>query len=159
MKIALKYGLPITAIVILWVLGTRYLFPIGANSRVNLIAPVIFNLAAIVAIYLGISARNRETGGKLKFKDGVNTGVGISAVYGASASLFFLILFLIVGPELMTSEPLTQTRPLWQTALLAYAGLFFGALFFGLIYSALISFILVRLKPVSPSLRSQNRKA
>ena len=140
MHIALKYGLLTTSVLIVWVSLTRFIFPIDAGSSLNLLAPVLFNLAAILFIFLGIRQRTRESGGTLSFKDGLKTGVGISAVYGATASLFFLFLMLMVGPEFMSNESLAADRPFWQAALLAYSGLFFGALFLGLVYSAVISF-------------------
>ncbi len=104
--------------------------------------PILFNLATIVAIYLGIKARaaNQE----LSFKQGIKTGLGISLVYGISSCLFFLIVFLFVGPRLMANEPTAQDYPIWRVALGAYAGMFFGALILGLIYSTVISFMLVR---------------
>lgn len=150
MNIALKYGLLITSVLMVWVLLTRFVFPIDAGSSLNLLAPVIFNLAAILFLFLGIRQRTRESGGALSFKDGLKTGVGISAVYGAAASLFFLFLTFIVGPAFLSNEPLAPGRPIWQAALLAYSGLFFGALFLGVIYSALISFGLALQRRSSP---------
>lgn len=150
MNIALKYGLLTTAVLMVWVLLTRFVCPVDAGSSLNLLAPVIFNLAAILFLFLGIRQRTRESGGALSFKDGLKTGVGISAVYGAAASLFFLFLMFIVGPAFMSNEPLAPGRPFWQAALLAYSGLFFGALFLGVIYSALISFGLALQRRSSP---------
>ncbi len=150
MNIALKYGLLITSVLMVWVLLTRFMFPIDAGSSLNLLAPVVFNLAAILFLFLGIRQRTRESGGALSFKDGLKTGVGISVVYGATASLFFLLLMLIVGPAFMSNEPLAPGRPFWQAALLAYSGLFFGALFLGVIYSAIISFGLALQRRSSP---------
>lgn len=142
MNIALKHGLLITSVVILWVLITRFLFSFSTDSRINVLAPIVFNLAALISIYLGIKRRIREWGGSIDFKDSLKTGVAISAVYGASASLFFLALFFIAGTFTVADESLPQAGAPWQTALLACAGLFFMALFLGLIYSALISFVL-----------------
>lgn len=142
MKIAIKYGLSITLVVVLWVLVTHFLFPVAPESKVNILGPILFNLATIVAIYLGIKARTANQ--ELSFKQGIKTGLAISLVYGISSCLFFLIVFLFVGPRLMANEPLAQNYPMWQVALAAYAGMFFGALILGLIYSTLISFMLVR---------------
>ncbi len=142
MKIAIKYGLLITLVVVIWVLITHFLFSISPESKINILGPILFNLASIVAIYLGIKAKQ---GGKaLSFKEGIKTGVSISLVYALSASIFFLILFLLVGPSLMANEPMDQNFPPWQRALGAFAGLFFGALILGLVYSTIISFLLVR---------------
>ena len=144
MKIALKYGLLITLVVVVWVVVARFLFPIDPKSSLNVLAPVIFNVAEVLAILFGIRAIQRESGGELNFKQGTKTGLSIAFVYALSSCLFFFLLFVFVGRKLMANEPMAQTRPMWQVALLAYAGLFFGALIFGLIYSAIISFVLVR---------------
>jgi uncharacterized membrane protein len=142
MKIAIKYGLSITLVVALWVLLTHFLFPLAPESKANILAPILFNLAAIVALYLGIKASADKH--DLNLKEGIKTGVNISLVYGISSCLFFLIVFLIVGPRLMDNEPMTQNYPMWQAALGAFAGMFFGAVILGLVYSTVISFLLVR---------------
>jgi hypothetical protein len=142
MKIAIKYGLSITFVVVLWILVTHFLFPLAPDSKANLLAPILFNFAAIVALYLGIKASAPD--GDLDFKQGIKTGVAISAVYGISSCLFFVIVVLIVGPKLMANEPMAQDYPMWQAALGAFAGMFFGALILGLVYSTVISFMLVR---------------
>ena len=142
MKLAIKYGLLITSVVVAWILITHFVFPVRPDSPVNAIGPVLFNIAAIVAIYLGI--QSKQAGSDLSFKEGLKTGVSISLVYALSASIFFLILFVLVGPTLMANEPMAQDYPLWQQALVAFAGLFFGSLILGLVYSTVISVLLVR---------------
>ena len=147
MKIALKYGLLITAVVVGWIVVVRFVMDVGANSKANVIAPIIFNLAAIVAILLGIRARRNELNGALGFKEGLKTGMKISLVYAISACLFFMIEFLIAGPKLLLSEAGPQSGPMWQLAALAYAGLFFGSMISGLVYSTIISFFIARRLP------------
>ena len=142
MRIAIKYGLLITAVVAIWVIVTHFVFPLAPNSKLNMLAPVLFNLAAIIAIYLGIKERKAET--DMNFKAGLKTGVSISLVYAISASLFFLIVILIVGPSLLANEPTAATDPLWQVALKAFVALFFGSLVLGLVYSTIVSFFLAR---------------
>jgi Na+/H+-translocating membrane pyrophosphatase len=142
MKIAIKYGLSITLVVVLWVLITHFLFPLAPDSKANILAPILFNFAAIVALYLGIKASAVHDGPN--FKQGIKTGMAISAVYGITSCLFFAIVFLFVGPKLMANEPMAQEYPMWQTALGAFAGMFFGALVLGMIYSTVISFMLVK---------------
>lgn len=144
MKIALKYGLPITAVVVAWIVIVRLVLGVAADSKANVIAPILFNVTAIVAIFLGMIRRKNEAGGELSFKDGVKTGVGISFVYAVSACLFFVIEYLVAGPKLLLSEAGAQDRPLWQIAVFAYSGLFFGSLIFGLVYSTVISFFLAK---------------
>jgi hypothetical protein len=142
MKLSLKYGLSITVVVALWVLITRLLVPLNPESKANLLAPLVFNLAAMIAIYLGIRESNlRRT---LSFKQGLHVGMKISLVYALSSCLLFFVLFLILGPKLMEGEAVSQSRPLWQIAVVAYTGLFLGALFLGLIYSTVSSFLIVK---------------
>jgi hypothetical protein len=144
MKIALKYGLLITAVVVGWIVIVRLLMGVGADSKASVIAPILFNLAAIVAIYLGMKTRKNELRGELGFKEGLKTGMSISFVYAVSACIFFMIEYLVAGPKLLLSEAGPQAGPTWQIAAIAYAGLFFGSIIFGLIYSTIISFFLAR---------------
>ena len=151
MKIALKYGLAITAVLVAWIVIVRMLMGVGPDSRANVIGPIIFNLAMVIAIFLGLIRRKQEVGGDLSFKEGLKTGVGISLVYAASSCLFFMIQYFVSGPALLLSEAGATDRPLWQTAVVAYIGLFFGSLIFGLIYSTVISFFLARRRSQAPS--------
>jgi hypothetical protein len=144
MKIAVKYGLLVTSVVIAWVVIVRFLIGVGPDSRVNMLAPVLFNVAQIIAIFLGTIRRKRELAEQLPFKEGVKTGLGISFVYALTSCLFFAVAYLIVGPKLLMAEPGAADRPLWQLVLMAYAGLFFFSIIFGLIYATLISFFLAR---------------
>lgn len=144
MKIALKYGLLITAVVAAWIVIVRLAMGVGADSKANLIGFLLFNLTQILAIVFGMRAHKNELSGALSFKEGLKTGVAISFVYAVSACLFFVIEFLVAGPKLLLSEAGPQNRPLWQVAASAYAGLFFGSLFFGVIYSTVISFFLAQ---------------
>lgn len=149
MKIPIKYGLSITAAVVMWIIIVRFLLGVGPDSKANVIGPILFNVAAIVAIFLGTIRRKNEADGELSFKDGLKTGVGISLVYAASSCLFFLLEYLVAGPKLLLSQAGPQDRPLWQIAAFAYTGLFFGSLFFGLIYSTIISFFLAKRQSAS----------
>ena len=142
MRIAIKYGLLITLVIIVWVVVTHFVFPLPPTSTLNLLAPVLFNLAAIIALYLGIKSRKAES--EMTFKDGLKTGLSISFVYAISASLFFLVLLLIVGPTIMAAEPMAAHYPIWQVALQAFSGMFFGSLILGLVYSTIISFFLAK---------------
>lgn len=142
MRIALKYGLLITLVIIIWVVVTHFVFPLPPTSALNLLAPVLFNLTAIIALFLGIKSRKAE--GDMSFKEGLKTGLSISFVYAISASLFFLLLLLIVGPSLMAAEPLAGNYPVWKVALRAFAAMFFGSLILGLVYATIISFFLAK---------------
>ncbi|MDQ1728991.1 MAG: hypothetical protein QOD33_1116 [Pyrinomonadaceae bacterium] len=144
MKIALRYGLLVTAVVVAWVLVVRVALGVGADSKVNLLGFILFSMTQIAAIFLGMRARKNELSGDLSFKEGLRTGVAISFVYAASACLFFAIESLLAGPKLLLSETGANAGPLWQVAAKAYAGLFLGSLFFGLFYSTIISFVLAK---------------
>jgi hypothetical protein len=144
MKIALKYGLLITLVVVLWIVIVRLWLGTGGGPQGRIISGVLFNAVAILAIFLGMRERKRELDGALSFKEGIRTGMAISLVYAISACLFFMIEYLVAGPKLLLSEAGPQNGPLWQVAAMAYAGLFFGSLIFGLIYSTLIAFFLAR---------------
>jgi hypothetical protein len=144
MKIALKYGLLITAVVVVWIVLVHFVMAVGAESTAKVIAPILFNLTQIVAIYLGVRERKAGVGGELSFKECLKTGMRISLVYAVSSCLFFMVEYLVAGPKLLLSEAGASDRPLWQTAVFAYAGLLLGSLFFGLIYSTLIAFFLAR---------------
>jgi hypothetical protein len=140
MKIAFKYALIPTLTIILWIVIVRLVMGVDPESKLNIVGPILFNIAQIIAIYLGVSKRKREPGA-LTFGQGVQTGFLISLVYATLAVLFFMFE-LLVGPNLLPVEPGAQSRPMWQTAAMAFAGLFFGAIFLGLIYSVIISLIL-----------------
>ncbi len=142
MRIALKYGLLITLVIVVWVVVTHFVFPLPPTSTLNLLAPVLFNLTAIIALYLGIKSRKAE--GEMTFKEGLKTGLSISLVYALSASLFFLLLLLIIGPSIMAGEPMAANYPMWKVALRAFSGMFFGSLILGLVYSTIISFFLAK---------------
>lgn len=144
MKIALKYGLAITLVVVLWIVIVRLWLGMGSSPQGQIFSGILFNVAAILAIFLGMRERKTAAGGALPFKDGIKTGMAISLVYAISACLFFMIEYLVVGPKLILSEAGPQTTALWQVVVVAYAGLFFGSLIFGLIYSTLIAFFLAR---------------
>jgi hypothetical protein len=142
MKIALKYGLLITLGIILWVVIAHALVPNPDSKIHSLGAMLFFNLAEISGIYFGIKAKRSAGGGEIEFKKGVKTGVSIAFVYAISSCLFFLIEILILGPKILAGEPRTQTKPMWQIALGAFAGLFIFAILLGVIYSTLTSFLL-----------------
>lgn len=144
MKLALRYGLPVALVFAIAIIIVRFLLGVSGDSGASAVAPIAYNVAAICAIFLGIIRRKNEVNGDLSFKDGIKTGMGIVLVYATASCLFFVIEYLVAGPKLLLNEPGAAERPLWQTALLAYAGLFLGSLIFGMIYSTLISFFLAK---------------
>jgi hypothetical protein len=144
MKIALKHGLLITAVVFAWVMVVHFAPDFTADSRTKIIPPVLFNLTTLLAIFFGMKARKKQLNGALGFKEGIKTGMAISLVYGFSSCVFFMLEYLVAGPKLLLSVAGSESGPLWQIAVFHYAGMFFGALFFGLIFSTLIAFFLAR---------------
>lgn len=83
-------------------------------------------------------------GGQLVFKDGIKTGVAIGAVYGFSASLFFVVELAVLGPKWLMSDPDAANLPVWRAALGAFLGLGLFAVLLGLIYGTIISFVLAK---------------
>lgn len=140
MRLALKYGLMITCVVVVWLFLTHFAFPITRDSNLNALGPVLFNIAAIVAIYLAIKAKKAE----VTFKNGVKTGLSVSFVYAVSACLVFFILLLIVGPSFLANEPTAGNNPGWGDAVGPFVGMFFGSVILGLVYSTVISFFLAK---------------
>jgi len=140
MKIPIKYGLLITVGVIAWVLITRSLVTNPQSIVHTLGGPVFFNVLQFAMIYLGLKALEHAKGDRPTFKEGLKTGVAISFVYGLTASIFFVIVLMIVGTKWLASEPGAANAPLSRILLGAFLGLFLGALLFGLIYSTVLSF-------------------
>jgi hypothetical protein len=143
-RIALKFGLLITLGVIAWVVVTQLLIPDPRSAVHSLGSGIFFNLLHIAGIYLALSTAKNEGGGELLFKEGLKTGVATALVFAFSASLFFVVAIITVGPKLMASEPGAENLPPVQVALGAFFGLFVGSLIFGLIYSTVISFFLAK---------------
>jgi hypothetical protein len=144
MKIPLKYGLLITLGVIAWVLITRSLVTNPQSMVHTLGGPVFFNVLQFGMIYLGLKALEHQKRDKPTFKEGLKTGVAISFVYGVTASIFFVIVLMIVGTKWLASEPGATNAPLSRILLGAFLGLFLGAMLFGLIYSTVLAFFLAK---------------
>jgi hypothetical protein len=148
-KIALQYGLIITAGVAAWVIIAHLLVPDPRSPVHSIGAMSFFNILHFVVIYLGISALGRLHGERASFKQSVKMGVWISFVYGITAALFFVVVLMVVGTKWMAGEPGAQQLPMTAVALQAFAGLLIGAILFGLIYSTVIAFALAKRLPKS----------
>ena len=144
MKIPIKYGLLITLGVIAWVLVTHSLISNPQSIVHTLGGPIFFNVLEFAMIYLGLKALEHAKGDRPYFKEGLKTGVAISFVYGLTASIFFVVVLVIVGTKWLASEPGAANAPLSRIILGAFLGLFLGALLFGLIYSTVLSFFLAK---------------
>ena len=146
-KLALKYGLLITAAVMLWSIIAHVVFP-NPTSRVHSVgAPIMFNVFQFVGIFIGISALARELGDPPTFKQALKMGVWISFVYALGASTFFLAVILVIGNKWLAGKPGAQEMPPSVVAAQAFAGLFLGSMLFGLIYSTLIAFAVAKRFP------------
>ena len=144
MKLALKYGLLITAGVIAWVVTAHLLVP-NPCSPVHVVGPIVFfNLLEAGGIYFGISDKKKNTAGQLQFKAGLKTGIGIAFVYGICSCLFFLAMIAVLGSTAMCAEAGAAALPFWKLAGFAFAGQLGGAVLCGLIYSTIIAFVLAR---------------
>ena len=143
MKIALKYGLTITAGLILWTIVAHTLVPNPQSTVHSLGAVAFFNLLHFTCIFLGIKALERSQREKPTFKDALKQGVSISFVYAVTAALYFVVVFLVIGPKWMAAEA-TPDISMWLVGLRAFAGLTVFSMVLGLVYSTLISFVVAR---------------
>jgi hypothetical protein len=143
MKLALKYGLTVTAGVVFWTIIAHALVPNPQSLVHSLGAMAFFNILQFSCIFLGIKAFERERNHKPSFKEGLKQGISISFVYAITAALYFAIVLLLIGTKWMAGEARPDV-PMWIVALQAFAGLTVMAMLLGLVYSTLISFVLAR---------------
>ena len=143
MKLAIKYGLPITAGVALWTIIAHTLIPNPQSIVHSLGAFAFFNFLHFTCIFLGIKALEREQNQHPTFKEGLKQGVAISFVYAVTAALYFVIVLLLIGPKWMAGEARPDV-PMWVTAAKAFTALTVMTMVFGLVYSTLISFVVAR---------------
>jgi len=136
MKIALKYGIAVTLVIAVWVLVKDFvLYLEGPGARVADI--IVFNLAAIVGLILGIRSKRAANGGSLAYGDGLLTGIKIAVTYALLTSLYFLAMLARFGPKLMQQEGETSYAK-------AFLGVSIGFALFGAVFSAIISLVLKR---------------
>jgi len=134
MKIALKYGIAVTVIIAAWVAMKHFVlhFESAAAQSADI---VIFNLAAVVGLVLGIKAKRAANGGILTYGDGLKTGISIAVTYAILTSLYLLLLLALVGPKLMQQEGETSYVK-------AFVGVSIGFALFGTVFSAIVALIL-----------------
>ncbi|HEY6332235.1 MAG TPA: DUF4199 domain-containing protein [Blastocatellia bacterium] len=151
LKLAVKYGIIITAGVAVWVLADHLLLHLSRpGSRAGFLTPIFFNLLQFIVLYFGIKARKLAMAGRMSVRQGIGSGIAISLVYALTATLFFLALYLVLGPKLLENEPsaMDSNRAATYVLIVASASLAITALFGGLIYSAVISYALQRVSDV-----------
>ena len=134
MRIALKYGIAVTLVIAAWVALKHFMLHL--ESRPAQIADiVIFNLAAITGLILGIREKRAINGGTLTFGDGLITGIKIAVTYAILTSAYFAILLATVGPKLMRQEGETSIGK-------AFLGVSIIFALFGTVFSAIIALVL-----------------
>jgi len=134
MKIALKYGIAVTLVIAVWVALKHFVLHLeGPPAQIADV--VIFNLAAITGLTLGIREKRKLNGGLLTFGDGLITGIKIAVTYAILVSAYFAILLALVGPKLMQQEGETSV-------VAAFLGIGIGFTVFGIVFSAIIALIL-----------------
>ncbi|MDX6501426.1 MAG: hypothetical protein QOG23_4686 [Blastocatellia bacterium] len=134
MKLALKYGIPVTLVIAAWVALKH--FVLHLESRPAQFADVvIFNLTAITGLSLGIREKRTINGGRLTFGDGLITGIKIALAYAILTSAYFALLLATVGPKLMQQEGETSVVK-------AFLGVSIVFALFGAVFSVLIALIL-----------------
>lgn len=134
MKIAVKYGIPVTLIIAAWVALKHFVLHLEGSSA-QFADLAVFNLSAIVALMMGIKEKRLANGNQLTFLQGLGTGVSITLTYALLTSLYFALLLALVGPRLMQQEGDAN-----MTA--AFVGLGIGLTVFGTIFSAFIALVL-----------------
>jgi len=143
MKLAIRYGLPITAGVALWTIVAHTLIPNPQSLVHSVGAFAFFNILHFTCIFLGIKALEREQNQHPTFKEGLKQGVAISFVYAVTAALYFVAVLLLIGPKWMAGEARPDV-PMWKVGVQAFVGLTVMSMIFGLVYSTLISFVVAR---------------
>jgi len=134
MKIALKYGIAVTLVIAGWVALKHFVQHLEGPAA-QIADVVIFNLAAITGLTLGIREKRRTNGGTLRFGDGLITGIKIAVTYAILTSAYFAILLATVGPKLMQQEGETSIVK-------AFLGVSIFFALFGTVFSAIIALIL-----------------
>lgn len=134
MKIALKYGILVTIVIAVWVALKNFVLHLEGPTA-QTADMVIFNLAAIVGLALGIREKRVANGGALTFFDGWKTGVAIAITYALLICIYFGILIAVMGPHIMQQAGHTSYFA-------AFAGLGIGLALIGTVFSAIISLVL-----------------
>lgn len=134
MKIALKYGIAVTLVIAAWVALKNFVLHLEGPAA-PIADTVIFSLAALLGIALGIREKRVANGSAISFGDGFKTGVSIAITYALLTCLYFAFLIALVGPHLMQQAGHTSYVS-------AFAGLTIGLALMGTVFSAIIAAIL-----------------
>jgi len=134
MKIALKYGILVALVIAAWVTVKNFVLHLE-GTQAQVADTVIFNLAAIVGLVLGIRAKRVANGGSLSFGDGFKTGVLIAVVYALMLCAYFGVVIALIGPKIMQQAGHTSYVS-------AFGGLVVGLVLIEAVFSAVIALIL-----------------
>ena len=145
MKRALKYGLLVAVIIAIWITLKHWGLHLD-QARAATFDMVVFNVAGIIGLALGIIDKRAENNGTLSFGEGLKTGVAIAVTYAVLTAIYFAAVLVAVGPELMQqaghSGPGGEiTGPI---LIKAFAGLIIGMALIGLILSGFVTLVLKR---------------
>jgi len=143
MKRAFKYGLLVTLIIVLWVALKHFLLHIDP-ARAAVFDTIIFNVAGILGLSLGIRDLRRANGESLTFGEGVRTGSSIAVTYALLTGIYFAILLLVIGPKIMqqAGEAGPGNEVTGLVVVKAFAGVLVGLTLIGTILSVIISLVL-----------------
>jgi uncharacterized membrane protein len=141
MKIALKYGIAVTLVIAGWVALKHFVLHLESQPA-QIADVVIFNLAAITGLTLGIREKRKMNGGILRFGDGLITGIKIAVTYAILTSAYFAILLAAIGPKLMQQEGETSV-------VTAFLGVSIAFALFGTVFSAIIALLLRKSMPMN----------
>jgi len=139
----MKYGLLVTVMIVLWVALKHFALHIDP-ARAAIFDTIIFNVAGILGLSLGIRDLRRANGGSLTFGEGIKTGFSIAVTYAVLTSIYFAILLLVIGPKLMqqAGEVGPGNEVTGLVVVKAFAAVLVGLTLTGTILSVIISLVL-----------------
>ena len=145
MKRALKYGLLVAVIIAVWITLKHWGLHLD-QARGATFDLVVFNVAAIIGLALGIIDKRAANNGALSFGEGMKTGVAIAVTYAVLTAIYFAVVLVVVGPVLMQQAGHVGpggeiTGPI---LIKAFAGLIIGMALIGAILSVFVSLVLKR---------------
>jgi hypothetical protein len=145
MKRALKYGVLVTVIIAVWVALKHWGLHLSPE-RAAIFDTLIFNVAGLVGLSLGISDKRSANHGALSFGEGMKTGVSIAVTYAILTAIYFAVLLVIVGPKLMQQAGEVEPGGAVTTLILvqAFSGVLIGLTVIGTILSVFVSLVLKR---------------
>jgi uncharacterized protein DUF4199 len=145
MKRALKYGVLVTAIIAVWVALKHWGLHLDP-ARAAIFDTVIFNVAGLIGLSLGISEKRAANNGVLSFGEGMKTGVSIAFAYAVLTAIYFAILLFVVGPKLMqqAGEVAPGDEITGVILLKAFAAVLIWMTLIGTILSLFVSLVLRR---------------